>query len=133
MSDTKWLLKKGFIECDTTHAGFSLLYLPFSAKAPKPYFNKLAKTGECTEKNRYVIYYSNRCPFTEYHVQESITETAAKRQLKIKVIKLETLKAAQESLTPATIFSLFYNGKFITTDLSVCMDSRFDKIVGKPK
>jgi hypothetical protein len=24
---------------------------------------------------------------------------------------------------------LFYNGKFVTTDLSVCMDSRFDKIV----
>ncbi|WP_429417649.1 YoaP domain-containing protein [Roseimarinus sediminis] len=26
--------------------------------------------------------------------------------------------------TPATIFSLFYDGKFITTDLSVYMDSR---------
>ncbi|MCG8475268.1 MAG: YoaP domain-containing protein [Cytophagales bacterium] len=33
--------------------------------------------------------------------------------------------------TPATIFSLFYNGKFVTTDISVCMDSRFDKIVDK--
>ncbi|MBN2261801.1 MAG: YoaP domain-containing protein [Prolixibacteraceae bacterium] len=24
---------------------------------------------------------------------------------------------------------VFYNGQFVTTDLSVCMDSRFDKIV----
>lgn len=28
-----------------------------------------------------------------------------------------------------TIFSLFYNEKFVTTDLSACMDSRFDKLV----
>jgi hypothetical protein len=38
---------------------------------------------------------------------------------------------AQSSPTPATIFSLFYNGKFVTTDLSVCMDSRFNKEIKK--
>lgn len=32
---------------------------------------------------------------------------------------------------PATLFSFFYSGRFITTDLSVCLDSRFDKIVKK--
>jgi hypothetical protein len=39
------------------------------------------------------------------------------------------MEKAQSSPAPATIFSLFYNGKFVTTDLSACMDSRFDKIV----
>ncbi|MDR1759010.1 MAG: YoaP domain-containing protein [Fibrobacter sp.] len=28
-----------------------------------------------------------------------------------------------------TIFSLFHNGKFVTTDISSSMDNRFDKIV----
>ena len=45
----------------------------------------------------------------------------------VEIIKLETLEQAQSAPTPATIFSLFYNGKFVTTDISCCLDSRFDK------
>ena len=131
LSDTQWLLRQGFKQCDTTPAGFSLLHLCFDKKTPLPHFNEQAKSGECPEKDGYVIYYSNRCPFTEYHVKESLAETASKRKLKIKVIKLETLNQAQSAPAPATIFSLFLDGKFITTDLSVCMDSRFDKIMTK--
>lgn len=56
-------------------------------------------------------------------------ESVAKRGIPTKVIKFDTMEQAQASPTPATIFSLFYNGKFVTTDLSVCMDSRFDKLV----
>ena len=42
------------------------------------------------------------------------------------------MEQVQASPTPATIFSLFYEGKFVTTDISACMDSRFDKaIAGK--
>lgn len=48
-----------------------------------------------------------------------------------KVVKLDTMKKAQSAPTPATIFSLFIDGKFVTTDISVCMNSRFDKIIGK--
>jgi GNAT superfamily N-acetyltransferase len=127
LSDTKWLLKQGFKECDSTPAGFSLVYLPFNEKAVLPRFNEKAKLGVCPDKAGYVVYYTNRCPYTEYHVKESLAETAQKRNLLIKTIKLETMKQAQSSPTPATIFSLFYNGEFITTDVSVCMDSRFDK------
>ena len=78
-----------------------------------------------------MIYYSNRCPFSEYHVKTSLVETAEKRKLPLKLIKLDTIEKAQASPTPATIFSLFYNGKFITTDLSSCMDSRYDKVLEK--
>ncbi|SMP63751.1 N-acetyltransferase [Anoxynatronum buryatiense] len=128
MSDTKWLLKQGFVECDTTPAGFSLLSLRFNGKDSMPHFNEQAKRGKCPDDKGYVVYYSNRCPFTEYHVRESLAETVEKRQLNMKVIKLETMEQAQSAPTPATIFSLFYNGEFMTTDVSVCMDSRFDKI-----
>jgi len=78
-----------------------------------------------------VAYYSNRCPFAEFHVTISLVETAAKRNLPLKIIKLETMQQAQASPSPATIFSLYRDGKFITTDLSVCMDSRFDKVMEK--
>ena len=39
------------------------------------------------------------------------------------------MEQAQSAPSPATIFSLFYNGKFMTTDLGVCLDKRFDKII----
>ncbi|MCD4672176.1 MAG: YoaP domain-containing protein [Anaerolineaceae bacterium] len=41
------------------------------------------------------------------------------------------MEKAQSAPTPATILSLFLDGKFVTTDISVCMDSRVDKISGK--
>ena len=91
------------------------------------------KSGECPHKEGLVAYYSNRCPFAEFHAQQSLTETAEKRNLALKIIKLETMEQAQNAPSPATIFSLFLDGKFVTTDLSVCMDSRFDKIINKAK
>lgn len=129
MSDTKWLLKQGFETCEKLSSGFSLLVKKINPNANNPSFMDSVNSGECADKNGIVVYYSNRCPFSEYHVNTSLKETAEKRNLPLKVIKLDTMEKAQTSPTPATIFSLFYNGKFITTDLSVCMDSRFDKIV----
>jgi GNAT superfamily N-acetyltransferase len=129
MSDTKWLLRQGFETVEKLPSGFSLLVKKINPKAENPEFKDTVKSGECDEKNGLVIYYSNRCPFSEYHVTISLKETAEKRKLPLKVIKLDTMEKAQASPTPATIFSLFYNGKFVTTDLSVCMDSRFDKII----
>lgn len=130
MSDTKWLLKQGFETCEKLSSGFSLLVKKINSKANNPTFKDTVKDGLCPEKNGIVIYYSNRCPFSEYHVTNSMVETAEKRKLPLKTIKLDTIEKAQSAPTPATIFSLFYNGKFITTDLSVCLDSRFDKIIG---
>lgn len=135
MSDGKWLKKQGFIECDTTLSGFSLLMLPVSdaAKAGRvtpPAFTEKAKIGECDNKSGFTVYYSNRCPFTEFHIKTSLAESAEKRGLDINVVKLASRDDAFNAPSPGTIFSLFKDGKFITTDVSVCMDSRFDKITG---
>lgn len=131
MSDTKWLLKQGFEEVERISSGFSLLVKKINAEAEPPKFNECVKNGECPEKNGIVVYYSNRCPFAEFHSLVSLTETAQKRNLPLKVIKLKTMEEAQNAPSPATIFSLFLNGKFITTDISVCMDSRFEKVIKK--
>lgn len=131
MSDTKWFLKQGFEEVERISSGFSLLVKKINPKAKLPVFNESVKSGECHEKNGIVVYYSNRCPFAEFHAKNSLEETAKNRNLPLQVIKLETMEQAQAAPSPATIFSLFYNGKFITTDISVCMDTRFDKIMDK--
>ncbi|MHA7110416.1 GNAT family N-acetyltransferase [Sunxiuqinia elliptica] len=131
MSDTKWLLKQGFITIEQLPSGFSLLALQFSESAELPSFNQAAHHGKPANEKGLVVYYSNRCPFTEYHVSTSLKETAAKRNLPLTIVKLETAQAAQNAPSPATIFSLFKDGRFITTDLSICMDSRFDKLINK--
>jgi GNAT superfamily N-acetyltransferase len=131
MSDTKWLLRQGFETCEKLPSGFSLLVKKTKPNADNPKFNETVTGGVCPDKNGLVAYYSNRCPFSEFHVQNSLTEAANKRKLPLKIIKLETMEQAQAAPTPATIFSLFYNGIFVTTDLSVCMDSRFDKVMEK--
>ena len=129
MSDTKWLLRQGFVEADTTPDGFSLLVRKLDAGAPDPKFRDCVRLGEVPDKKGVVVYYTNRCPFTEYHVRVSLAEAAAKRGIPLKVIELKTPEEARNAPSPATVFSLFYNGKFVTTDVSACMDSRFDKLV----
>lgn len=42
---------------------------------------------------------------------------------------LETMEQAQACPSPATIFSAFYNEKFLTTDMSICTASRFAKFL----
>lgn len=131
MSDTKWLLKQGFETCEKLSSGFSLLVKKINPNAENPFFNETVKSEDAVNKTGLVVYFSNRCPFSEYHVTTSLTETATKRNIPLEIIKLDSFEKAQSAPTPATIFSLFFNGRFITTDISVCMNSRFDKILEK--
>jgi GNAT superfamily N-acetyltransferase len=128
MSDTKWLMKQGFQLCDEAPNGFILLYLPIITEAVKPKFLDHVHSDTPTFDG-CVVYYSNRCPFSEYHVRVSLTESCEKRKIPLNIIKLESLTQAQNCPSPATIFSLYYNGAFVTTDISACMDKRFDKFV----
>lgn len=129
MSDGKWLLRQGFEVCEKLSSGFSLFVKKLNADVPNPKFKESVLSGECEHKEGLVVYYSNRCPFTEFHVNTSLVESAQKRNIPLTIIKLETMEQAQSAPSPATIFSLFYNGKFVTTSISACMDSRFDKEV----
>lgn len=131
-SDGQWLLKQGFREADTLPSGFSLLALPLNETETTqlPRFAPSARAGLDTSVKGVSVYYSHRCPFTDYHVKVSLHDTCRKRGLPLTVHKLETALAAQNAPTPATIFSLFFNSHFVTTDISACMDSRFDKVVG---
>lgn len=129
MSDTKWFLRQGFEAVAKLPYGFSLLALKIDGDAPDPSFKECVRSGECADKEGLVAYYTNRCPFTGYYVTGPLFCIAQNKGIPLKIVKLETREQAQSAPTPATIFSLFYNGKFVTNDLSVCTDSRFDKIL----
>lgn len=129
MSDTKWLLRQGFETVEQLPDSFSLLALKLNAAAPSPAFKPCVKSGGCPDTDGLVVYYTDRCPYPDYYVRNLLAPLAENKGIPLKIIKLETMEEAQAAPTPATIFTLFYNGKFITTDLSVCMESRFDKLV----
>ena len=129
MSDTKWLLKQGFETCEKLSSGFSLLVKKTNPKANSLNSKNRLKVENVLIKNGLVVYFFKSLPILRISCDDSLTETAEKRKLPLKVIKLDTMEKAQTAPTPATIFSLFYNGKFITTDLSSCMNSKFDKVV----
>ena len=130
MSDVKWLLRQGFETVEKLPYGFSLLALKINPAAPDPAFKDCILSGVCADKEGVVVYYTHRCPFAEFHVRNSLVNVAESKGIPLKIIRLETMEQAQDAPTPATIFSLFYNGKFVTTDLSACIDKRFDKALG---
>ena len=135
LSDPKWLLRQGFTEVDELPSGFRLLALRLSPDAPDPRFADITRNGECPDRpdspdgKGLVAYYSNRCPFTEYHVRGELALTADMRGIPLKIIKLENAAQAQQCPSPATIFSLFRDGKFLTNDLSACLEGRFNKLM----
>lgn len=130
MSDTKWLLRQGFQTIEKLPYGFSLLSLKLNPAAPDPSFNDYVLSGECPDKDGIVVYYTHRCPFTEFHVRGSLVSAADSKDIPLRIIELESMEQAQNAPTPATIFTLFYNGKFVTTDLSVCLEGRLGKALG---
>lgn len=131
MGDGQWFRAHGFEVVQKLPSGFVLLAKKLEKDAPDPVFRESAKEGLPAGNEGIVVYYSDRCPYTDYYVNESLKETMEKRGLKYRAVKLETLEQAKECPSPATVFSLFKDGKFITTDLSVCVDSRFDRIINK--
>ena len=56
----------------------------------RPRFNDCVQSGVCPENSGCVVYYSNRCPYSEYHVKTSLVESCEKRKLPLTIIKLET-------------------------------------------
>lgn len=75
--------------------------------ADTPVFNNSVKNGRYPEQQGLVAYYTNRFPYSEYPVRESLIATAKKRNLPLTILKLETREQTQAVPTPATIFSLF--------------------------
>ena len=115
LTDPEYLKYKGFKIADTASPNFELLYLPFKNTAPIPTFKDSVKDGEIPHKG-ISIYYSNGCPHTDKYIplQRKVLE---ERSVAHQIIHLTTPEEAQKAPTPCTIFSLFIDGKFITSEI----------------
>ena len=131
MSDGKWFLKKGFKVIDQTPDGFMLLMLAFENVERLPRFKEQTKKQIVDHETDITVYYSRRCPFTQYHVEEVLKQTLLDKKLSFEFHKLDTCEEAQMSPTPATIFGLYHKGTFITTDVSICGRERFENTFHK--
>lgn len=129
MGDTKWFIKQGFKTVDTLPNGFSLLALTLDKSSAAPQFNACTRGCTCPKANGIVVYYSARCPYTDFYINGSLKQLAAERNIPLTIIKIESMEQAQSVPSPATIFSAFYNGKFLTTDISMCVASKFGKYI----
>lgn len=125
LADPKFLAYKGFLIADTASPYYELMYLPFEENIGKPSFKSCVKEEQTNEKG-FMLYYSNQCPFTVKYVT-LIEEIAKARNVEIKIIKYETTEQAQNSFTPFTTYSLFYNGDFITNE--ILSDKKFIKLL----
>ena len=80
MSDGKWLMKQGFQIVDELDTGFVLLAKMFGNNKSNIKFIDSVRNGKVEDKG-LVIYYSNRCPFTEYYVNEELTKLSEKNKI----------------------------------------------------
>ena len=129
MSDKKFFQKQGFELCDTAEPYFELWHKKFKKDAPVPHFLDCAKKGECDNKKGLTVYYTNACPFTEYYVNTELVNVAKEKGHKLKVVKIDNIKQAQNHFVPFTNYSVFKDGKFVTQH--ILNEKYFSKFIGE--
>lgn len=127
LADKKFFIKQGFEVCDTAPPYFELLVYKNNHNAINPTFNKNAKENICSNKNGLTVYYSNRCPFTEYYTNAALKELASREGIPLEIIKIEDKEQINDLPTAFSIYSVFYNGNFITHE--ILNETKFNKII----
>ncbi len=127
LSDPKYLKYTGFKVVDKALPYYELMCLNFDASLEAPKFLAHVKAPHI-EKQGYVLYYSNQCPWNAKYVP-IIEKIAKDRNVRFEAIKIETAKQAQMAPAPFTTYSLFYNGEFVTNE--ILSDKKFEKIISE--
>lgn len=123
MADKKFMLKYGFQVVDQAEPYFELLFLPLNEEAEPPKFLDSTKTGRCEAHKGFRAYYSHRCPFVDYYLdlQKRVAEEEGYLYEKILI---DSREKAMDNPSPFTIFSLYFEGKFLTHVLGTEKDFR---------
>ena len=103
----------GFTVVDSI-GDYELLALQFT-NSKTPIFNESAKTMQIEEKD-FTIYYSNECPYVEYEVKE-LSDYAKQKNIKINIIKIDSLEKAKNAPCIFNNWANFYKGKFISNTI----------------
>ena len=131
LSDPSYMKHRGFETVDTAAPYFELLYLPFEKNAKKPQFRQHLKNVQAeTGRDGFTIYYTDQCPFTAKYVP-LLAHLAEDRQMPIHTVHITSCEQAQNTPTPFTTFSLYYNDQFITHE--ILSEKKFEKIITQKK
>lgn len=125
LADPAYLKYKGFQLADEAAPNFELFYLPFEEGAVMPKFKEQVKNPHI-DKQGFVLYYTNQCPFTAKYVP-LIEAIAKSRNVPFEAVHFETAGQAQSAPAAVTIYSLFYNGEFMTNE--ILSEKKFEKIL----
>lgn len=112
LTDKGFFLNKGFSVCDTAPPYFELMVKKFK-DAPLPKFRDSAKMGTVPNKNGLTFITSDLCPFIDHWVDKLISY-AQDITIPSQKTKITALKEARNAPSAFSVFSIFYNGEFLT-------------------
>ena len=99
---------------DTTESGYELLALSFDGTMPR--FTQNVKR-EAIESKAPTVYYDAQCPYVGQYL-EALRAHCEADDIPLSLIQVDSLKAAKELPCVFNNWALFYNGKFVTVNLT---------------
>lgn len=103
---------------------YELLALQFDNKKT-PKFNDNARLMKI-DNQEFTIYYTPECPYVEHEVKE-LSDYVKEKTIKIKFIKIDSLKKAKEVPCIFNNWANFYKGEFISN--TILNTNSFEKII----
>lgn len=114
MSDPAFLSHFGFLTADTAEPYFKLMYLPLADNAAVPSFAQ--EVRNTPSQSGLVLYYSNQCPYTAKYVP-LLAQCAEQAGVPLQSVFVDSCELAQSIPSPASTYSLFYDGRFVTNEI----------------
>ncbi len=115
VSKTHWLptpkifLKNGFKLADHADPSFDLLVKPFEPGAPLPHFKQNARAIP----PGLTLYHSDQCPYTQNGMTIA-TQVGKQLKIPVNIIRMDTVRVAQESPCIYGTLGWFFNGELLT-------------------
>jgi ribosomal protein S18 acetylase RimI-like enzyme len=116
LTEKKFFERMGFEVIDSAQPYFELMALKFDSDAPLPTFTEACREGKQAYKDGFLFVYSNQCPFMEEYVH-LLADICEKREIKNKIIKINSSEDAKKYGSPFGTFGLYHKGEFINHEL----------------
>jgi GNAT superfamily N-acetyltransferase len=127
MTDPKFLKHQGFEIIDEAPPYFKLWGFKLNKKAEYPKIRQSAKQGNVPNNGGITAYYSNTCPFTDYYINQVLSDYTKKKNIPLEIHHLKTKEDAKKMPIPWVINSIFYKGELLTLEMKA--DRHLEKIL----
>ena len=114
LADQTFAKRFGFEVVDTTASGYELLALSFDGTTPS--FTEKAKK-EAIESRELTVYYDMQCPYVSQYIG-AVKTHCEENDIPATLVKVDSLRAAKELPCVFNNWAVFYDGKFVTVNLT---------------